>query len=655
MLAVLLSLLYFEANAQQERWAEKVYLNARIHTVDEDNPIAGFLAIHSGWITGLGTPEQAKPFIGPGTEVIDLNGDTVLPGLHDAHVHLLASQLKYGEFNCSPGAGTGTVETIVEALEACTSSRRSRPGNWLIIGPVANDLLGEKALRNAINTRFPDTPVLVSDYSNHNALANRRALELADVTSSTKSPKGGTIIRDGNGIPTGLLIETAVRLVYRVIPDYDEMAYLEAIRTAVRIANRYGITSVQEASAIPGLLRALKRLDERGELTLHVAAHIVIDNEKFSPNALSREAFNNRERYTSTHIAVNHAKIWLDGQPLDPFPTHAQIDPLTGEVDDTFLLFDQKWLNQKVLELDRLGIKVKLHAVGTGAARSALDAVAFTRQHHQSGINHDIAHAIFIEPVDIPRFALLNVTAEQSPAIWHLNLPELAEAYPFRALVDGGANVTIGSDWLLPRTPNLFPSLQGVIEDRGIDRQNLLNMLTINGAKAVGMEEKIGSLEVGKSADFIVLDRDPMHVPSADLKDTKVLMTVFEGNIVYSNAMAGLEKKFEGIHAYQHARGHVTFYKGRVMWMIEDTVTGEDRAEDPQQEVKGLTVAWGTYRLMDKNHLIIHVDHSNRVELIGQEIQFEYEWRSDDISHYWVLDEQGRRTRHGISKRLAPP
>lgn len=513
--------------------ADAIYHNANIYTMNADSPKANYLAIKAGKILAVGEEPQKAKYIGPNTELINLRGKAVIPGIHDAHTHLLASQLKFGNFNCELPTEQASSSDIVASLERCQSSDVARPGNWLIGGYISNSLLKSSEMRRKLNEAFPEVPVLFSDFSNHNVLVNKKALELAGVEGSTKAPKGGIIARDENGKPNGLLVETAVRLVYRAIPEYDELDYLFAVKRAVDISNRYGITSVQEASAVPGFVRALEQLEQMGELSLHVAAHIVIDNEKFVPNESGSTLFDERARYSTTHIDVDNAKFWLDGQPLNPFPTHAGIDHLTGEIDTKYLLFEQNYLNKKVLELDREGVKVKLHAVGQGAVRSALDAVEYARERNDSGINHDIAHCNFIHPRDISRFAELNVTAELSPAIWHMNIPELDDASSFRALIESGANVTIGSDWLLPKTPNLFPALQGIVANRKIPMEDLLPLITINGAYSVDKEKLIGSIEPGKSADFVVLDRDVTRVPVDDIKSTKVLKTVFEGRTVY--------------------------------------------------------------------------------------------------------------------------
>jgi predicted amidohydrolase YtcJ len=214
------------------------------------------------------------------------------------------------------------------------------------------------------------------------------------------------------------------------------------------------------------------------------------------------------------------------------------LDPVTGRPDDRLLISIDD-LTEALKDFDRQGLSMKIHCAAEGSVRAALDAIARVRQANGPGPRHEIAHTTFVHPDDVSRFAPLNVGAEMSPAIWHIKLPELAgldRGYTFATLDRAGAQVTIGSDWIVAETPNLFPPLQGML-DRGKESVSLevaLRMLTIDGVRAVGMADRTGSLEPGKLADFIVLDRNLFEIPIQEVGDTQVLMTIFEGRTVFS-------------------------------------------------------------------------------------------------------------------------
>jgi predicted amidohydrolase YtcJ len=257
------------------------------------------------------------------------------------------------------------------------------------------------------------------------------------------------------------------------------------------------------------------------------------------PNADLEALISDRAKYQTQHVRTDFVKMTIDGVPIPPYFTEAGIDDHC-QVELSRILIPPDKLNEMVSRFDKAGIKVKMHVTGAGAARVALDAIEAARKANpQSAVKHDLAHTNIIAPQDMPRFKQLNAVGEMSPAVWQEfgrtlgNPPQ--PAWQFKTLQNHGVLMTVGSDWVVTPAPNLFPGLQGMLlrGDESVDLASALRMLTINGAIALGWEDTQGSIEQGKLANFIVLDRNLFEVPATSVSETVVLKTVFEGRVVY--------------------------------------------------------------------------------------------------------------------------
>jgi predicted amidohydrolase YtcJ len=516
------------------------YVNAHIYTVDPARNWAQAMLVEEGRITRIGTSDDILSAAGADTETVDLQGRLVIPGLHDAHTHLLAAGLKF-KFECRLGINARGDE-IVATLCDCEKCQRGKLSGWIIGGEYNPNVFAPGTLdRSFLDEAFPDTPVYLYDISIHHGFANSEALRRAGVDAETPDPVGGRYVRrEGSNEPTGELVERATWKVKRAIPDFEPDVYREAVEWAVSVANQYGITSLQEAGGTLPELRVLNAMDNAGRLTAHVAAHLIWQEEAFSN--VSQEDMDAliyaRATYESEHVQTRFIKIWLDGAPIPPHFTQSNLDPVTGRPDANLIISEAE-LTEALLGFDRQGLTVKIHCAAEGAVRAALNAIDTVRTTNgESGPRHEIAHALFVHPDDLPRLSALNVGAEMSPAVWHIKAPELAaldQGCKFASLRRSGADVTIGSDWILTDSPNLFPALGGML-DRGeesVSLEDAIEMMTIAGTRAVGMGHQRGSLEVGKMADFIVLDQDLFEVPVSKIGETRVLRTVFEGSTVY--------------------------------------------------------------------------------------------------------------------------
>ena len=466
-----------------------------------------------------------------------------MPGIHDAHTHLLWASM-HQKCDCC-FAAEETLDSIVAKLRAY--GRGKKPDAWLVGGFFYYTFFPDhKPHRAWLDQYFPDTPVYLKEMTFHQVLLNSKGLEVAGIDKDTPCPAGGEIVKDEHGELTGELLEAASTLATSCLPIETMATKIDALRGAVALNNQYGITSLQDAGTTFDGLKGLVALDRNNELTLKIAAHLTWGSPQFGemPNEALEALIEDRASYQTERVKTNFVKMTLDGVPTPPYFTEAGIEA-DGRVELQRILIAPEKLNEMVTRFDQAGIRVKMHVTGAGAARVALDAIeAARRANPQSTLTHDLAHTNLISSQDKPRFKKLNAIGEMSPAVWHQFGRTLGDppqpSWEFRSLLDHEVLMTAGSDWVVTPSPNLFPGLQGMLqrEEQSIDLVSALKMITINGAIAVGWQDSQGSLEPGKVANFIVLDRNLFEVPVDDIGETVVLQTVFEGRVVYAAAGA---------------------------------------------------------------------------------------------------------------------
>ena len=537
LLLVLSILAACSGDAPRQVPADVVYVNGAIYTVDKKQPWVDSVAIKDGKFTAAGTRNEVDRFIGDETDIVDLQGKMVIPGMHDAHTHieLVGKQWKVWCFI----PADATPELFILTLQDCANQKA--PGEWLIASVYGPGMFPDGQVdRRYLDQYFPDRPLYIIEHSWHHGMGNSRALEIAGINDNTPDPVEGKIVRDKDGRATGELIEKAVWLLKQHIPETPSEDSQNAIKWIIAMHNRYGVTSVQDAETSAQTIKDLKALDESEGLSLRIATHIIWDHPGFAgaPNDVMENLIENRADYASPRIDPNFIKIIVDGSPMAPHSNHADLDPQTDEIPAEKLLISPDRLNAALVRFDKMGIKVKIHCVGTAAARAGLDAIeAARRTNGESGIYHEIAHSVWYSDKDLPRVAQLNAVAEMSPAIWHHGWPGMEDAFKFQELDKNGTLITAGTDWVILPNPNLIPALEGMLtRDRhSIDLETGIEILTINGAKSIGKEESFGSIEVGKSADMVILDRNLFHIPVDQISETQVVMTIFEGKPVFTS------------------------------------------------------------------------------------------------------------------------
>lgn len=544
--------------------AELIITNAVVRTLDDATPEASAFAVRRGRIIAVGTADEVAAHRGPDTRTVDLGGRVVMPGLMDVHNHhSLAGLEELFEFSFSSSADLDTILAAVREHAATLPE-----GAWIHGGNWGSPLMAELATPETL-ARFDEAslghPVLLKDDSHHNRWGNSEALRLAGVTADTPDPEGGAFLRDAEGRPTGVLIEAAGVMVdkaRRAAGDLTPEQYAEASAHAIAMLHSFGITAFQDAAATEEVMRGLKTLDDRGDLKAWVVTSALINDFVFGADPIGSELLDRREAYRSEHHRPDFAKIFLDGVP--PARTGAFLEPYVPDevhgahhCGHTTMPADQleRWLRRAAQD----DVNVKIHCTGDASVRMVLDAVAALRADGIDHTRYHIAHGQFVHPDDRPRFAELGVHADISPTLWFpgviidaiqsvLPEPRASQIQAVRSLIAVGANVAGGSDWPVVESPNPWPAIYGLVTrqdpsgqapgtlwaEEAVDVETALRIYTTNSARAMGLDDVAGRITVGRSADFVVLDRDPFSCPVADIPGVRALETWFAGERVYA-------------------------------------------------------------------------------------------------------------------------
>lgn len=536
----------------------------RIWTQDPDRPWAQAVAVTGGRISAVGDDDDLRALAGERTRVVDLGGRFALPGLVDAHIHLnLGGAQARWEMPLAP---TATLPEVLDAVRAWAGGLG--PGEWVVGGILGSTVLAQIEADPGALARLDEAaggrPVLLRDDSMHNRWVSPAALAAMGVDATSPDPEGGHLVRTPGGELNGLLHEMASALAESAFAASvaDPAARtLGSVEAAVRVVNSFGITSVQDAATTPAPVEALRTLEDQGRLSLRVVTSAPV-RPFLEASVVGDELVAELRRHRSELVRPDFVKVVLDGVPttrttalLTPYKCHHQHDtPEQGE-----LYWTPEDLREQVEHCYDLGIGAKFHATGDASARAVLDAVEAVRAERGPGPIFHVAHASFIHPDDLPRFAALDVVADASPYIWYPGvIPDAIAAevpaelldtmWPLRAFVADGAVVAAGSDWpcALP-TPdpwtgletlvtrrNPDPAVPGALNpDQALDLTDALTAFTSGAAAATGLGDVAGRLVPGLSADLIVLDRDLFEVPADRIHATTVLQTWFRGELVH--------------------------------------------------------------------------------------------------------------------------
>ncbi|KAF2105584.1 amidohydrolase 3 [Lophiotrema nucula] len=518
------------------------YINGRIYTVDPSHPWASaFIVSPDGSFKQIGSTEDIlEGARGSGIVVVDLRGQFVMPGIHDAHMHLLYSGLALTS-DANIGMDS-TSENIAQKIKdgSCACHYAHAYGDWIQAAHYDNTgFPGLQADRKYLDSMFPNQPVMVMGGAGHSALLNTAALKRAGYNIENEPDAHGALLfRREDGSLTGEVAETAMTKAHLAFPTPSLAHVKRVLRHAIKVAHRAGVTSCQEASANTVILHALKELEEEGKLNMDIAAHIMYGPEVFAFEKKDslHQLLDVADRFKSKHVDTNFVKIILDGVPLPPLFTHCALDERGNPDPEKVVVPD---VREAIAKYDERGMTVKVHCTGHGSTRLALDSIEAARRNNPHGPRHEIAHNSGVHDDEYARYKQLNVTAEMSPAMFFTHPVTLSSNglmdWNFPKMLAAGAHLTIGSDWGAAPDPSLFDAMEGIVEVVGNGSKEkggemILRMLTMNGAEAVGREKEVGSITVGKKANFIVMDRD---LSKGDFEGARVLTTYFEGERVY--------------------------------------------------------------------------------------------------------------------------
>jgi predicted amidohydrolase YtcJ len=546
--------------------ADIVLRGGRLETMDAAGTRASAAAVRDGRIVAVGSDDHVGPWVGPRTRVLELRGRTVTPGFGDAHVHPVSAGLS--RMRCDLD-GVGGLDAYLEVIAAYAGAHPDEP--WIRgDGWSMADFPGGLPHRDALDRVVPDRPVYLESADGHTAWVNGRALELAGITADSLDPADGRIERDPDGSPSGALQEGAASLVDRLLPPTGLDDLVAALRLAQAELHRLGITHWQDAIVEPHSGEAAyTTLAGRGELTGRVVGALWWDRERGADQIeelVERRARTASERYRPTSVKLMQDGVLENGTAavLDPY-LDADGRPTSNR---GLSMIDRDALGSHVARLDALGFQAHVHAIGERAVGEALDAVDIARQANgRTDTRPHIAHIQVIHPGDIGRFATLGVTPN-AQALWASHHPQMDDLtipflgaeratwqYPFRSLLRAGARLAMGSDWAVSSANPLLamevavtridPDLRGArppfLPDERIELRDALAGYTSGSAWIDHLEGVLGSIEVGRSADLVVLDRDLFDRDAGHIGEARVVATFIDGVAVHEAPGADMD------------------------------------------------------------------------------------------------------------------
>ncbi|WP_299714349.1 amidohydrolase [uncultured Tenacibaculum sp.] len=526
---------------------QKLYFNGKIYTVNESQPWAEAMIIEKNKIVFVGSNSEARNALDNAVEEIDLKGKLVLPGFHDVHMHPM-----------EVGA-TSTTFTLDENEEDINNylpiikqaSQEQIDNDWLIgFGHSINTLLAsEESPLLLLDEIVPNRPVIIMEHTSHSMWVNSKALELADFTDSSENPTGGILMKEAGKL-NGILIDNAGDIVFQIAQkslensnnEYDGMVNYVLPELA-----KNGITSVSDARTywkrnqhkVWQQLAEDKMLTARFNLGLWAYPEAEDDAQITSLKSL----FSNNK---NSLLKINQIKLYSDGithNTTAALHTDYHVDYFNKTTNNGLNYFSENRIAKYIRELEGVGFDFHIHAIGNRGVHEAINAIENASNLEN---RHRLTHVEMVDSEDITRFKQLNITADAQvageftkPEFWQENVELVGTTLannlvPIKSLTDANVRLTLSSDWNVS-TLNPFVGIQNAVtrNPQNISLEEAIKGYTINGAYVMRQENEVGSLEVGKLADFIVVDQNIFTIPTNQINQTKVIRTVFNGNEIY--------------------------------------------------------------------------------------------------------------------------
>jgi predicted amidohydrolase YtcJ len=528
--------------------ADLVITNARIWTGDALQPDANAVAVVGDRIVDVGSSREIDRWRGAATTVIDVEGRRVLPGFNDAHVHLIDGGTALDNVNLKDAG------TPAEFTRRIAERAKTKPGEWILGGEWDDQrwMPAELPTRHLIDDITNGTPVFVTRYDGHMALANSTALGRAGVTESTPDPPGGAIVRDANGFPTGVLKDAAMEFVARAIPKMTLDARLAVVKRALRYAASVGVTSLQDMNPSYDDIAVYAELANRNELTARIyAAPLELGWYDQAKLGVHRS-------FGSSWLRIGAVKGYADGSLGST--TAYFFQPYTDAPQTRGLLSDEMQpvddMRVRLMAADHAGLQLCMHAIGDAGISAILDLYGdVIRANGGRDRRLRIEHAQHIAPKDFDRFAAMNVIASVQPyhaiddgrwAERRIGQERIKTTYAFRTLIDKGVRLALGTDWTVaPLNPmlTLYAATtratldgkhpNGWVPEQKISITEAVRAYTSGSAFAEFQDTVKGTIVRGKVADLVILSDDVFSIPAARLKDVRVLTTVAGGKVVH--------------------------------------------------------------------------------------------------------------------------
>jgi predicted amidohydrolase YtcJ len=546
----------------QTAWAqgtadERVLYHAKVFTADPQNPYAEAVAIRAGKIVAVGNLPEVLKAVSLSAERVDLGGNSLLPGFIDSHSHSIDGGL--GLIGADATDKVSTLDQLPPFVDEAKRSGRGMRGDIVEVQglPLAfwshTDVLNQHFSAGA----YQNHGVLLRGMDGHTAWANHALLERAGITAeflkSLSRDERAYYGTDTNGEPNGFLVDAGTAKVEHLLPEPTPEKLLAAARAALNYNYSLGITAWLDPIATDQVLTGYKMLADHGELNSEIVAFPQVLSK--DPAAELAAVQKTRETYKKVqHLHVTGIKIFADGVAEFPSQTAHMTKPYKNSGHNGDLLFDPKRFADLCINADKQGLIIHVHAIGDGAVKAALDGIAAARAANgDSHLPHTLTHEQFIQPEDFPRFRALGVIsalqlywADAGNDTIEILKPYVDSSiykwqYPARSILDNGGIISGASDWPVS-TANVFRAIyqaetrkgkEGILDaSQAMPREAMFYAYTHNSAKAMNLDS-IGTIEPGKRADLVLLDRDVLTIPPEEMRETNVLWTMVAGKTVY--------------------------------------------------------------------------------------------------------------------------